>query len=196
MLSNFLKDYKLILASNSPRRRLLLSEMGLDFELMVREIEEVFPQELNPEEAAIYLAKNKASAFKAEELLPNKIIITADTVVALGDLILGKPEDKKDAVKILESLSARSHDVITGICIKSANKTYAFAASTKVYFKELSSEEIEFYIDNFKPYDKAGAYGIQEWIGHVAIERIEGSYFNVMGLPTHVLYEELMRFLK
>ncbi|PLX13080.1 MAG: septum formation protein Maf [Marinilabiliales bacterium] len=196
MLSNFLKDYKLILASNSPRRRLLLSEMGLDFELMVREIEEVFPQELNPEEAAIYLAKNKASAFKAEELLPNKIIITADTVVALGDLILGKPEDKKDAVKILESLSARSHDVITGICIKSANKTHAFAASTKVYFKELSSEEIEFYIDNFKPYDKAGAYGIQEWIGHVAIERIEGSYFNVMGLPTHVLYEELMRFLK
>jgi len=196
MLSNFLKDYKLILASNSPRRMLLLSEMGLDFELMVREIEEVFPQELNPEEAAIYLAKNKASAFKAEELLPNKIIITADTVVALGDLILGKPEDKKDAVKILESLSARSHDVITGICIKSANKTHAFAASTKVYFKELSSEEIEFYIDNFKPYDKAGAYGIQEWIGHVAIERIEGSYFNVMGLPTHVLYEELMRFLK
>lgn len=196
MLNDLLKDYQLILASNSPRRKLLLKDMGLDFEVVGRKIKEVFPPNYNPEQVALHLARAKADAFTSEELKPNKILITADTVVAIDDKILGKPISKANAVETLQSLSGKSHDVITGICLRSSNKMLSFASTTKVYFKELTNSEINYYVTTFLPFDKAGAYGIQEWIGHVAIERIEGSYFSVMGLPTHALYEAMMGFVK
>lgn len=196
MLNDLLKDYQIILASNSPRRKLLIKDMGLNFEVVGRKVKEVFPPNYNPEQVALHLARLKADAFTSEELKPNKILITADTVVAIDDKILGKPISKANAIETLQRLSGRSHEVITGICLRSSNKMLSFASTTKVYFKELTIGEIEYYISTYFPFDKAGAYGIQEWIGHVAIERIEGSYFNVMGLPTHALYEELSNFLK
>ncbi len=193
MLNNKLKDYTIILASASPRRKLLLEEMGIEFTVFTKNVKEDYPDSFSPTEVAKYLSELKASAFVSDELLTNKLLITADTVVAIGNEILGKPTDKKHATEMLSKLSAGEHEVISGVCLRTAEKTHSFTVSTKVFFKKLNAEEIEFYIDNFKPFDKAGAYGIQEWIGHVAIERIEGSYFNVMGLPTHRLYEELIK---
>jgi septum formation protein len=142
------------------------------------------------------LSEKKARAFSNKEISENTLVIAADTIVAVNDLILGKPENNEDARKMLQQLSGRDHEVITGVTIRTYYKLKTFSVGTRVYFKELSDEEITYYIQNFKPFDKAGAYGIQEWIGHVAIERIEGSYFNVMGLPTHRLYEELISFGK
>lgn len=196
MLNEKLKNYKLILASASPRRKILLEEMGLEFDVITKKIEEVYPSTYSPIEVAKHLSELKASAFSSDELLPNKIIITADTVVAIDDEIIGKPISRVNAVEILKKLSGREHKVITGVCLRSANKMHSFTASTEVYFKNLSDEEIKFYITTYLPYDKAGAYGIQEWIGHVAIEKITGSYYNVMGLPTHKLYEELQFFIQ
>lgn len=196
MLNEKLKNYKLILASASPRRKILLEEMGLEFDVITKRIEEVYPGTYSPIEVAKHLSELKASAFSSDELLPNKIIITADTVVAIDDEIIGKPISRVNAVEILRKLSGREHKVITGVCLRSANKMHSFTASTEVYFKNLSDEEIKFYITTYLPYDKAGAYGIQEWIGHVAIEKIIGSYYNVMGLPTHKLYEELTKFIQ
>jgi septum formation protein len=194
MLNDKLKEYKIILASASPRRKQLLQELGVDFRIQPINIEEHFDTNLSPELVAEQLSELKALAFTEEGLDEKTIIITADTVVTIDGIILGKPKDTADAKRMLRKLSGRSHEVITGVTLRSATKMETFSVVTKVFFKELSDEEIDYYIINFKPFDKAGAYGIQEWIGHAAIEHIEGSYFNVMGLPTHRLYMELHTF--
>ena len=195
MLKTRLKKYDVVLASASPRRKQLLQEMDIEFTVYPKHVEEIIPFGLNPKEVAEYLSKLKAEAFSEKEIKANSLIITADTVVTLDGKILGKPVNRDDAFNILKNLSNKSHEVITGVTIRSASKQLTFSVSTEVHFKPLTDKEIEYYIDQFKPYDKAGAYGIQEWIGHVAIEWIKGSYFNVMGLPTHRLYIELLRFI-
>lgn len=188
-----LKKHTLLLASKSPRRHYLLKELGLDFEVRTKEVDESFPEQLKAAEIPLYLCEKKADAFD-EELTDNTIVITADTIVWLNGHVLNKPQNFNDAVRMLQLLSGKMHEVYTGVCLKSKHKTTSFVALTKVYFKELSLEEIEFYIRNYNPYDKAGAYGAQEWIGYIAIDRIEGTYFNVMGLPVRELYEALLKF--
>ena len=188
-----LKKHKLILASKSPRRQYLLKELGLKFAVHTKEVEENFPENLKAQEIPLYLCQKKADAFE-EELTDDTIVITADTIVWINNQVLNKPENFNDAVRMLKLLSGKMHEVYTGVCLKSKHKTKTFYALTKVYFKELSQQEIEYYINNFNPYDKAGAYGAQEWIGYIAVEKIEGSYFNVMGLPVRELYEELLKF--
>ena len=189
MLSN-LKSYKIILASKSPRRRELLSNLGIDFEIVTLDTDESYPATMPVDEVAAYLALKKAEPFTAEKY-PSHLIITADTIVCIENEILGKPESREHAFEMLQKLSGNDHKVITGVCLSSPNLKKCFTSTTTVHFKTLSSNEIEYYIYNYKPFDKAGAYGIQEWIGFVAVERIEGSYFNVMGLPVQKLYEEL-----
>jgi len=179
----------IILASQSPRRKELLELLDLNFTVEVREVDEVFPESLDVTKVAEYLANLKAAAFT--NIPSDTVVITADTVVVLDEQILGKPKDKAEAVKMLESLSNRNHKVITGVCIKSKDQTMSFSNTTKVFFKELTSSEIEYYIENYKPFDKAGSYGIQEWIGAIGITKIEGSYFNVVGLPIQELNERL-----
>jgi septum formation protein len=192
MLDN-LKDYKIILASKSPRRKQLLEGLNLPFEVIVCEVDEVFPEGLSMEEIPVYLAKLKAEPFLKEH--KDKIlVITADTIVWIDGEVLGKPFDHQHATGMLRKLSGRKHVVVTGVCLTSKEKQVAFSSVTDVYFKEISCEEIEYYLDMYHPYDKAGAYGVQEWIGYIAIDRIEGSYFNVMGLPVQRLYEELRSF--
>lgn len=188
-----LKKYKLILASKSPRRQFLLKELGLNFEVRTKEVDESFPFQLKAQEIPLYLCEKKAEAFD-EDLDDNTIVITADTIVWVNGHVLNKPENYDDAVRMLNILSGKMHEVYTGVCLRSKNKTKSFFALTKVYFKKLTPEEIEYYIMNYNPYDKAGAYGAQEWIGYIAIEKIEGTYFNVMGLPVKELYEELLKF--
>jgi septum formation protein len=195
VLKEKLKDYNIILASGSPRRRQLMNELGLEFRVEPRPVEESFPNELTPEEAAEYLSRLKSDAFPSGEMALNELLITADTVVTLDGEMLGKPGSREEAVDILEKLSGKTHQVITGVTIKTREYSHTFSVTTDVDFKVLAKDEISFYIDTYQPFDKAGAYGIQEWIGHAAIERIEGSYFNVMGLPTHRLYEELISFV-
>jgi septum formation protein len=185
--------YKIILASQSPRRKLLLEGMGFKFEVIHADIEEVFPENLKITEVPVYLAQKKAESL-TNLLKDNVLLITADTIVSVDNLILGKPKDADEARHILQLISGRSHNVITGVCIKTLNKERTFYAESKVYFRTLTDEEISYYIWNYKPFDKAGAYGIQEWIGYIGIERIEGSYFNVMGLPTQMLYNEISKF--
>ena len=192
MLNN-LKGYQLILASQSPRRHQMLKELGLDFKIQTKDVEEVYPDDLKGEEIPVYLAKLKAEAFVLD-LNEKELVITADTIVCVDDMVLGKPKDREDAVNMLKTLSGRSHQVISGVCLKSKEKEASFSTTTHVHFKELSLEEIDYYIDNYKPFDKAGAYGIQEWIGFVGIDGIEGSYFNVVGLPIQRLYQELNKF--
>jgi len=182
----------IILASQSPRRKELLSLLDLEFTVEVKSIDEIFPKDLNTSKVAEYLAELKASAFT--NIKDDQVIITADTVVILNDTILGKPKDKAEATEMLHRLSNRSHEVITGVCLKSAQKTSTFSSSTKVYFRDLTDAEIDYYIENYKPYDKAGSYGIQEWIGAIGITKIEGSYFNVVGLPIQELNEQLKKF--
>jgi len=182
----------IILASQSPRRKELLSLLDLEFTVEVKSIDEIFPKDLNTSKVAEYLAELKASAFT--NIKDDQVIITADTVVILNDTILGKPKDKAEATEMLHRLSNRSHEVITGVCLKSAQKTSTFSSSTKVYFRDLTDAEIDYYIENYKPYDKAGSYGIQEWIGAIGITKIVGSYFNVVGLPIQELNEQLKRF--
>lgn len=194
MLEQFLQSYDIILASASPRRSQLLNELGVQFKVLPKHIEEEFEAGLSPKKVAEYLSEKKAMAFTQSEFNECTLVITADTIVTMDDIILGKPNTKGEAKEMLMQLSGRSHEVITGVTIRSILKIKTFSVSTTVFFKELAEGEMTYYIDNFKPYDKAGAYGIQEWIGHAAIERIEGSYFNVMGLPTHRLYEELVKF--
>jgi len=195
MLLNKLKQYGIILASGSPRRQQLLAEMDIPFRVETRPVKETFPKELSPEEAAAYLCRLKSMAFADNDLKENTLLITADTIVALDNKILGKPSGEEEAVAMLRQLSGQKHEVITGVCLRLNNKITTFTSSTSVWFKELSEDEIVYYVSRYKPFDKAGAYGIQEWIGHAAILRIEGSYFNVMGLPTHRLYEELRNFI-
>ncbi|MCK9400031.1 MAG: Maf family nucleotide pyrophosphatase [Bacteroidales bacterium] len=193
MLEN-LKNRHIILASLSPRRRFLLEQLGLEFTAISAETDESIPEGMTPDEIAIFLAEKKAGHFV--ELLEDakNILITADTLVLIDGHILGKPEGKEGAVKMLQTLSGSMHQVVTGVCIRSRDKCRSFTAWTNVYFKPLSAAEIDYYLTHFKPYDKAGAYGIQEWIGYIGINRIEGSYFNVMGLPVQMLYEELRQF--
>lgn len=195
MLLTYIKNYDIILASGSPRRQQLLAEMDIPFRILIKPVEEIFPEGLSPAEAAAFLCRLKSEAFTENDFEKNTLVITADTVVALDNRIMGKPEDAEEACVMLRELSGRKHEVITGVCLRLKNKTKAFTASTHVWFKVLSEEEIDYYVREYKPLDKAGAYGIQEWIGHAAIHKIKGSYFNVMGLPTHRLYEELKEFL-
>lgn len=190
MLQDKLKHYKLILASGSPRRQQFFKDLDLDFEIRVKEIEEIFPIELKAGQITAYLAELKASAFEGE-LIDNEILITSDTIVWHNDRALGKPKDKEDAFTILKSLSNCTHDVITSVCFKTNLKTDVITERTQVAFNELTDEAILYYIDNYKPYDKAGAYGIQEWIGFIGVSKIEGSYANVMGLPVDKVYKYL-----
>ena len=189
-----LASKKVILASSSPRRQQLIKELGVDFEVRTKEVEEIYPKDLKREDIATFLAKLKADAFNRAELADGEILVTADTIVCLGEEVLMKPKGYDDAVRILNQLSNDKHQVITGLCLKSNKKEIVVFVSTDVYFKNLNAEEIKYYINTYKPFDKAGAYGIQEWIGYIAIEKIEGSFYNVMGLPVQRLYEELLKF--
>ena len=187
-----IKNYKLILASASPRRQQLMKDAGFTFEVRLKNVEEKDPQELHLENVPEYLSKVKASAFR-EELKADEVLITADTVVCIHDRILGKPADRKEAISMLQELSGNRHLVVTGVSVTTRTEQLSFSSRTDVFFKHLSNEEIEFYVDTYKPFDKAGAYGIQEWIGYIGIERIEGSFYNVMGLPIQKLYETLRK---
>ena len=191
---NTFDKYKIILASKSPRRQQLLKEMGIEFEVRLKPVDESFDANMKKEEVALFLCEKKANAFSQDEINDDELLITADTIVCLDDEILNKPADRNHALEMLEKLSGKKHEVITGISLRSAKKMQSFYVSTDVYFKRLSKEEIVYYVDHYKPFDKAGSYGIQEWIGYVGIEKIEGSYFNVVGLPTARLYEEMKRF--
>lgn len=195
MLLELLRGYRIILASGSPRRQELLRALGLEYILYTdTRMDEEYPSHLKGKDIPEYLAKKKSDAY-GKELGQDEILITADTIVYQDDEVLTKPIDRDDAISILEKISGNEHHVYTGVCLRSSNKEHSFVASTLVRFGELSMKEIEYYIDNFKPYDKAGAYGIQEWIGFVGVEEIHGSYFNVMGLPIHLLYRELESFI-
>ena len=190
MLKNKLEKYTLILASGSPRRQQFFRDLDLDFEIRLKEIEEIYPPNLEAHEITNYLAELKASAFEGE-LKPNEILITSDTIVWHKNKALGKPKDEQDAFEILKSLSNATHEVITSVCFKTNEKIEILYEITKVTFNELSDKSIRYYLENYKPYDKAGSYGIQEWIGFVGVSKIEGSYANVMGLPTDKVYEYL-----
>ena len=193
MLLENLESYEIILASKSPRRQQLLSDLGLKFRVQSMDIPEVFPDGLGMTEVPVYLAELKAEAFRPF-LENHQLVITADTIVWLDGKVLNKPADYADGFSMLKDLSGKKHQVVTGVCLLSAKKKVSFHASTDVWFKPLSDEEIHHYLEHYKPYDKAGAYGIQEWIGHIGIYHIEGSFFNVMGLPVQSLYEHLKAF--
>ena len=190
MLKEKLKNYKIILASGSPRRQQFFKDLDLDFEIRVKEIEEIYPDDLKGVAITNYLAELKSNAFEGE-LQPNDLLITSDTSVWLNGNALGKPKDYEDAVHILKSLSNATHEVITSVCFKTITNTVTLNDSTKVTFNTLTENEIRYYLDNYKPFDKAGAYGIQDWIGLVGISKVEGSYTNVVGLPTHLVYDYL-----
>ncbi|PRY15660.1 septum formation protein [Pontibacter ummariensis] len=180
----------LLLASNSPRRKELLAGLGLSFDIKVKEVHEEFPPHLRKAEVAEFLASHKADAY--QEDLQEEALITADTIVCLDDFVLNKPADYTEASHMLQSLSGRAHEVITGVCVLTKEQKTVFHDVTKVYFRKLAPAETDYYITHYQPFDKAGAYGIQEWIGMVGIERIEGSYFNVVGLPVQKLYAKLV----
>jgi septum formation protein len=194
MLYDNLAKYHIILASRSPRRQQLLKEMGLNFDIDTPEYDETYPPGLTGEEIALFLSRQKAGNFK-DKIAGDEIVITADTIVWCNNEVLGKPADANEAKRMIRALSGNTHEVITGVTILSADKERTFTDTTRVSFDSMTDEEIDFYIDNFKPYDKAGAYGIQEWIGIAACSRIEGSYFNVVGLPVQKLYRELEGFI-
>lgn len=185
--------YKIILASGSPRRHQLMRDAGFDFEVRLKSIEEIYPETLPIEEIPEYLSCLKASAFRSE-LTKEELLVTADTIVCLGAKVLEKPRNRENAIEMLHQLSGQKHRVVTGVCLTTAEKQQTFSVFTDVYFKELTEEEIVYYVDHYKPFDKAGAYGIQEWIGYIGIERIDGSFYNVMGLPVQKLYETLKNF--
>jgi septum formation protein len=190
-----LKNFRIILGSQSTRRQKLLAELGIKFNIFAkRNIIETFPSEMPIEEVPLYLAKIKSKAYESE-IKNNTILITADTVVVCNHEIVGKPKSLQEAKTILSKLSGKRHTVVTGVSIRSLNKEHLFSISTYVYFRELTADEINYYVDTYKPLDKAGAYGIQEWIGYIAVEKIEGSYYNVVGLPVHELYLELIKFV-
>jgi septum formation protein len=190
MLKKKLKNYKIILASGSPRRQQFFKDLDLDFEIRLKEVDEIYPDHLQGVEITTFLAKLKSEAFD-NDIQPNEIIVTSDTIVWLENKALGKPKDKEDAVQMLQSMAGKTHEVITSVCFKTIEKTEVLHTVTKVTFNPISTEEISYYIDNYKPFDKAGAYGIQEWIGLMAIQKIEGSYTNVVGLPTDLVYRYL-----
>jgi len=183
-------NYKIILASGSPRRQQFFKDFDFDFEVRLKEVEEVYPEHLKAEAITNYLAELKAKAFEGE-IADNEVLVTSDTLVWLNDKAVGKPKDYDDAFQILKSLSNATHEVITSVCFKTTKKTETIFDVTKVTFVALSDEAIHYYLDNYKPFDKAGAYGIQEWIGLIGISKIEGSYTNVVGLPTEKVYKYL-----
>ncbi|MBN1924197.1 MAG: septum formation protein Maf [Prolixibacteraceae bacterium] len=193
MLHEKFENFRIILASKSPRRSQLLQELGLPFDVLALESDETYPENLPVEQISEYLARKKAAPFRKKPE-PNTLVITADTIVAVDEQVLGKPADYNEAFEMLELLSGRWHIVSTGVCLLAAGKEVSFTSVTRVRFKKLTKREIDHYITHFKPFDKAGAYGIQEWIGYIAVEKIEGSYFNVMGLPVQKLYDELCNF--
>lgn len=195
MLTERLKEYHITLGSVSPRRHELLASLGLTFDSIDPDIPENAPPDIRPEELAVYLAIAKSKAIGTGPG-SHDILITADTVVLCDQKVLAKPDGRAEAIEFLKLLSGKEHLVITGVCISSIHKTVTFSSETVVTFSQLETEEIEYYVDSYKPFDKAGAYGIQEWIGFVATERIEGSYFNVMGMPVNRLYRELKEFIK
>lgn len=186
-------DYKIILASKSPRRQQLLESLGIRFRVETKEVEEIYPKDLTKEEVPVYLAELKSKPF-LQNISGKDLVITADTVVCLGSRILGKPKNQKDAIQMLKDLSNCEHQVITGVCLSSKHKSRSFYSITNVRFKRLTTAEVHYYVAEYKPYDKAGAYGIQEWIGTIGITHIEGSFYNVMGLPIQKLYEEIQKF--
>lgn len=193
MLAN-LQKYKIILGSNSPRRKELLSSLDIDFEVkVIPGIDESFPDTLNEEDIPVYLARKKAEAY-LDQLADDELLITADTIVWTFKHILGKPSDREHAISMLHVLSGHVHEVITGVCLTTKNKTTAFSVSSAVCFAEMGEEEIHYYVDKYHPYDKAGGYGIQEWIGYIGVEAINGSFYNIMGLPVQRLYQELKMF--
>ncbi|HPJ60727.1 MAG TPA: Maf family nucleotide pyrophosphatase [Bacteroidales bacterium] len=193
MLSDISENYRIILASRSPRRQQLLRELGLEFKVCEKEYDESYPEGLMGEEIALYLARSKADHFR-DDLHPGDMVITADTIVCCNGKLLEKPSDRQDALRMLRLISGNTHEVITGVNILTLSKETTFTDTTKVTFENLSDEEIIYYIDRFRPYDKAGGYGIQEWIGIAGCSRLEGSYFNVVGLPAQRLYKELKNF--
>ncbi|CAM3547174.1 Maf-like protein [Flavobacterium saliperosum] len=195
MLREKLKQYNIILASGSPRRQQFFKDLDLDFEIRLKEVEEIYSEDLKAEEITNYLAELKANVFVGE-LSDNDILVTSDTIVWHENKALGKPKNYEDAFKMLQSLSGKTHEVITSVCIRTNTKTDTFYEVTKVTFNPLTEEAITYYLDNYKPFDKAGSYGIQEWIGLVAIARIDGSYANVVGLPVDKVYQHLLTFVK
>jgi len=187
------EKYRIILASHSPRRKELLAGLGLPFEVRVLEgIDESYPDDLPVSEVALHIAGKKADAYR-RIIRDDELVITADTVVIVGDEILGKPADEEDAVRMLHLLSGRTHQVTTGVCLLTAAQEHAFDVTTDVTFKAFSDEEVRYYVSHYKPFDKAGAYGIQEWIGYIGVTGLHGSYYNVMGLPVQRIYSELQR---
>jgi septum formation protein len=194
MILENLTKYDIILGSNSPRRKELLAGLDIKFTVkVIPGIDESYPDDLNPVEVPVYLSKLKAKPY-LKEINEKILLITADTIVNCGGEILGKPKDKADAIEMLRKISGNTHEVVSGVCVTSKEKTISFGVVSKVSFAELTDEEIEYYVDKYEPFDKAGSYGIQEWIGYVGVEGIEGSFYNVMGLPVQRLYEELKRF--
>lgn len=190
MLKSKLSAYSIILASGSPRRQQFFKDLDLDFEIRLKEVEEIFPETLKAEEITNYLSILKANAFEGE-LQDNDLLITSDTIVWHKNCPLGKPKDAQEAFEILKSLSNNTHEVITSVCFKTKNKTEVISETTKVTFNALSDEAIQYYLDNYHPFDKAGAYGVQEWIGFIGVSKIEGSYTNVMGMPTDKVFDYL-----
>lgn len=186
--------YNIILASNSPRRKELLAGLGVKFDVrLIADIDETYPDNIKSHDVAEYIAKKKADAY-IQSIASNELIITADTIVILGDEIFGKPLNADDAYAMLQKLSGKTHQVITGVCLLTKNEQRVFRVTTDVTFKELEMEEIKYYVDNYKPFDKAGAYGIQEWIGYIGVTSLNGSYFNVVGFPVQRIYTELQKF--
>lgn len=192
-MSTAMLDWKILLASQSPRRRDLIKGLDLPVEIVqIPETDESFPEDMALQDVPVFLARKKAMKFQAD-LKKDEVLITADTIVLFNNRIINKPKDRSDAINMLKTLAGNSHTVITGVCLKLVNKETTFYSTTEVYFSKLREEEIIYYVDQYKPYDKAGAYGIQEWIGYIGVEKIKGSFFNVMGLPLQRLYEELKK---
>jgi septum formation protein len=194
MLKELLQHKNIILASGSPRRQQFFKDMDIPFSIQLKEIEEVYPDHLKAEEITNYLAELKAKAFE-DSLEENDILVTSDTLVWLNEIALGKPKDARDAFAMLQKLSNQTHEVITSVCLKSMEKTEIFHCITKVTFNSLSENAIYYYLENYEPFDKAGSYGIQDWIGLIGISNIEGSYTNVVGLPTELLFQKLITYV-
>lgn len=190
---NWFPQYHYILGSKSPRRQQLLRSLGINFDVKVKDMDETYPGELSIEEIPVYLARKKAESYIVD-LKEQELLITADTIVCYGSNVLGKPANIDEAREMLQTLSGHIHQVVSGVCLTSSKKQTTFYAITNVEFKQLTEKEIEYYLSKFKPFDKAGAYGIQEWIGSIGIIHIEGSFYNVMGLPIQKLYEEIQKF--
>ena len=188
------RDYHIILASNSPRRKELLAGIDVNFDVrVIRDIDESYPASLPTKDIAEYISRKKATVYR-QQMASDELIITADTIVVLDSDVMGKPHDEADASRMLHELSGRTHQVITGVTLTTIDRQRSFSVETDVTFKSLTDEEINYYIQHYKPFDKAGAYGIQEWIGHIGVTALKGSYFNVMGLPVQRIYEALRQF--